>query len=179
MALGVETGKVGRAFCHSAEYQPVDIAVELIKLGVVGLIAGLFSSLLANRDHRHRKWWELRVSAYQDAIEALSDIVYYYDTHYGAEIESRELSEEFKKKISDFWNASYPKVRRLADSGAFLFSDRANSALREFVRDDNEQTYFEHLDNRLAKSKKCLAELVACSKVDLRLREGLLAAWLP
>lgn len=157
----------------------MDIAVELIKLGSVGLIAGLFSSLLANRDHRYRKWWELRVSAYQGAIEALSDIVYYYDKHYDAEIESRELPAEFKKKISDFWNASFPKVRRLADSGAFLFSDRANAALRDFVREDNEPSYFEHLDNNLSKSKKCLAELVACSKVDLRLKEGLLTRWLP
>lgn len=157
----------------------MDVAVELIKLGAVGLIAGLFSSLLANRDHRYRKWWELRVSAYQGAIEALSDIVYYYDKHYDAEIESRELSEQFKGKISDFWDASYPKVRRLADSGAFLFSDRANAALRDFVRADHAESYFEHLDNNLAKSKKCLAELVACSKVDLRLKEGLLAKWLP
>ena len=109
---------------------------------------------------------------------ALSDIVYYYDKHYDAEIESRKLPEEFKKKISDYWEASYPRVRRLADTGAFLFSDRANVALRDFVRDDDAQTYFEHLDNNLAKSKKCLAELVACSKVDLRLKDGVLARWL-
>jgi hypothetical protein len=157
----------------------MDLAAELIKLGAVGLIAGLFSSLLANRDHRYRKWWELRVNAYQGAIEALSDIVYYFDRHYNAEIGYRELSEEFKKKISDFWDTSYPKVRRLADSGAFLFSDRANAALKVFMRDDDEQSYFEHLDNNLAKSRKCLEELVACSKEDLQLKEGILARWLP
>ncbi len=157
----------------------MDIAAELIKLGAVGLIAGLFSSVLANRDHRYRTWWELRVGAYQGAIEALSDIVYYYEKYYGAEIESLELPEEFKKKLGEFWDVSYPRVRRLADTGAFLFSDRANAALRDFVRDDDEPTYFEHLDNNLAKSKKCLAELVACSKVDLQLKEGLLARWLP
>jgi hypothetical protein len=157
----------------------MDLAAELIKLGAVGLIAGLFSSLLANRDHRYRKWWELRVNAYQGAIEALSDIVYYFDRHYNAEIEYRELSEEFKKKISDFWDTSYPKVRRLADSGAFLSSDRANAALKEFMRDDDEQSYIEHLDNNLAKSRKCLEELVACSTEDLQLKEGILARWLP
>ncbi|KER81304.1 hypothetical protein [Xanthomonas arboricola] len=157
----------------------MDIAGELIKLGAVGLIAGLFSSLLANRDHRYRKWWELRVSAYQGAIEALSDIVYYFEKHYNAEVEYRELTEEFKEKISEFWNTSYPKVRRLADSGAFLFSDRANAALKEFMRDDDEQTYIEHLDNNLAKSKKCLKELVACSKIDLRLKEGVFFRWFP
>ena len=153
----------------------MEIILEFLKLGIVGLIAGLFSSRLANRDYRHRKWWELRVKAYQDAIEALSDIVHYYEKHYKAEIEYRELPEDFKKKISDFWDESYPKVRRLADSGAFLFSTRANAALKEFMRDDDEQTYIEHLDNNLAKSEKCLAELVSCSKEDLRLKESFLS----
>ena len=59
----------------------VDTLIELTKLGFVGLIAGLFSSVLSNRDYRQRKWFEMRVKAYQNAIEALSDIVYYYDKH--------------------------------------------------------------------------------------------------
>jgi len=64
----------------------IDTTLELIKLASVGFIAGLFSSVIANRDHRQRKWWELRVSAYQNAIEALSDLVYYYDTRLNAEM---------------------------------------------------------------------------------------------
>lgn len=59
-----------------------------------------------------------------------------------------------------------------------LFSDRANAALKDFIRDDDEPTYFEMLDNNVAKSKRCLAELVACSKQDLRLKEGWLDRWL-
>lgn len=60
----------------------MELAAELLKLGVVGLIAGIFSSWLANKDYRYRKWWELRVAAYQGAIEALSDIAHYYNSHY-------------------------------------------------------------------------------------------------
>jgi hypothetical protein len=157
----------------------MELVTELVKLGTVGLIAGLFSSLLANRDHRHRRWWELRVSAYQSAIEALSDIVHYFERHYTAEIEYRELPEDFQKKIRDFWEASYPKVRRLADSGAFLFSKKANAALQEFMQEEDYQSYIEHLDSRLAQSKKCLRELVECSKEDLQLKESPLARWLP
>lgn len=150
----------------------MEFAAELLKLAAVGIVAGLFSSFISNKDHRQRKWWELRVEAYRGAIEALSDIVYYYDRHYNAEIESRELSVDFKKKMTDFWDTSYPRVRRLADSGAFLFSDPANAALKDFMRNDDEQTYHEMLDNNLTKAQRCLAELVACSKEDLRLRDG-------
>jgi len=55
----------------------MDSILELIKLVGAGLIAGLFSSALANKNHRQRKWWELRVTAYQNAIDALSDLIYY------------------------------------------------------------------------------------------------------
>ncbi|SCK24050.1 hypothetical protein [Vogesella sp. LIG4] len=152
----------------------IDAVLELVKLGSVGIVAGLFSSILANHDHRQRKWWEMRVGAYQNAIEALSDLVYYYDVHFNAEIEYRELSEDFKQKLNAYWEQSFPKVRKYADSGAFLFSDKANAALSELMTDDDEPTYFEHLDNNLTKARKCLNQLVECSKVDLKLKPSLL-----
>jgi len=150
------------------------IVLELIKLATVGLIAGLFSSLLANRDHRQRKWWEMRVAAYQNAIEALSDLVYYYDRNFKALIESRELSPESQKGLDQFWDQAFPKIRKFADSGAFLFSDEANSALREFMEDERVESYFDHLDTKLDKAHKCLSRLVACSKVDLKLKPSLM-----
>lgn len=151
----------------------IDSAFELLKLASVGLVAGLFSSVLANRDYRQRKWWEMRVSAYQNAIEALSDLVYYYDKHLNAEIEYRKLPEDFKEKLRSYWEQAFPKVRKYADSGAFLFSEEANTALRELMTDDDEPSYVEHLDNNLAKARKCLTRLVECSKVDLRLKPSL------
>lgn len=147
-----------------------DAILELLKLAVVGLIAGLFSSVLATRDHRQRKWWELRVAAYQNAIEALSDLVYYYDKHYTAESNYRELPPEFKKSLDAYWEEAFPKVRKFADSGAFLFSEEANAALRELMTDDNEEAYIDHLESSLIKAQKCLSRLIDCSRVDLRLK---------
>jgi hypothetical protein len=154
-----------------------DTVLEILKLAGVGLVAGLFSSVIANRDHRQRKWWELRVAAYQNAIEALSDLVYYYDNHFNAEIEYRELSDEFKKKLDGYWEQSFPKVRKFADSGAFLFSEEANAALRELMKKDDEPSYVDHLDNNLAKARKCLERLVDCSKIDLKLKPSFMERW--
>ena len=148
----------------------MDIAIDLIRLGIVGLIAGLFSSALANKDHRHRKWWELRVAAYQNAIEALSDLVYYYEKNFKAEVEYRELPKAFSEKLDGYLEQAYPKIRKYADSGAFLFSDKANAALREFIDSDDHQSYIEYLDDNLAKAKKCLSLLIECSKTDLKLK---------
>jgi hypothetical protein len=158
----------------------MDIVLEVLKLGSVGLIAGLFSSYLANRDYRNRKWWELRVGAYQSAIESLSDLIYYYDRHYSAEIEQRKLPEESKKKLNEYWESGFHKIRKSADSGAFLFSPGANAALGEFMNlnDEQDDSYFEYLDRRLAGAKKCLVTLVECSKTDLKLKPSLLERFL-
>lgn len=132
----------------------MELAFELLKLSSVGLIAGLFSSIIANKDHRQRKWWELRVAAYQNAIEALSDLVYYYDSHYEATIEYREFSDEFKDKLDSYWEQAFPKIRKFSGSGAFLFSDKANLAFLDFMQKDDSDSYVEHLDTKLDRAKK-------------------------
>lgn len=149
----------------------MDTFVEILRLGAVGLIAGLFSSYLAANDHRSKKWWELRVAAYQSVIEALSDLYYYFDRHLVAETEYRELSEESRARLSKFWDEGYHKVRKAADAGAFLFSDEANAALIEFVKsqDEHHEAYWESLDAGYGAARTCLDTLVKCSKKDLRL----------
>ena len=148
----------------------MDLVVELVKLASVGLIAGFFSSWLANRDHRQRRWWELRVEAYQNAIEALSDLIYYYDRHFDAQINSYSFPDDFKDELEKHWQDANPKIRKFADSGAFLFSDKANAALRAFMHDEYADIFIEHVDNKLAQAKSCLSELIECSKKDLRLK---------
>ncbi len=154
----------------------MDIIPEFLKLGTVGLIAGLFSSYLANRDYRSRKWWELRVAAYQSAIESLSDLIYYYDRQYSALIENYQLPDDSRKKLDEYWETGFHKIRKSADSGAFLFSLEANMALSEFMNlsDEKNDTYDEHLNQRLGGAQKCLAKLVEFSKVDLKLKPSAL-----
>lgn len=108
--------------------------------------------------------------AYKNAIESLAELVYYYDTHYNAEIESRELPIEFEEKLKANWEQAYPKIRKYADSGAFLFSEEANAALAKLLRKEHAETFFEHIDNELAKVRECLRQLVECSKTDLKVK---------
>ncbi len=89
----------------------MDTFLELLKLGIVGLIAGLFSAYIATREHRNKKWWELRVVAYQSVIEALLDLTHYYNRKYKAEMENRELSKEYEAELDKFWDESYHKIQ--------------------------------------------------------------------
>ncbi len=149
----------------------MEIFYDILKLVVVGVISGLFSAFLANRKHRNQKWWELRVMAYKEVIEALSDLIYYYDTNCNAEIEHKEHRDEFQKKLSGIWGKSYHKVRKSADSGAFLFSTEVNDALVEFIATNKEKpnTYFEFLDNNLFVAKKCLKTINKAARKDLKI----------
>ena len=148
----------------------MDTLFEFLKFVGAAFAGGLISSFLSNNDHRQRKWWELRVSAYTNAIESLAELVYYYDTHFNAEIESRELPKEFEEKLKANWEQAYPKIRKYADSGAFLFSEEANAALTKLLRKEHAEPFFEHIDNELAKVRECLRQLVECSKTDLKVK---------
>ena len=151
------------------------LMLEIIKLGSVGIISGLFASFLANRDFRHKKWWELRVAAYQNAIEALSDIVHYYDTHQKTWY-SNTLTDEKKQFLNEIIGEARPKIRKLADTGSFLFSEEANTALRAFI-DFNVDEIVDPDDYYVplkTEASKCLEKLVTLSKKDLKIR----SAWL-
>ena len=150
----------------------MEIMLELLKLGFVGVVAGLFSTYLANIRHRNQKWWELRVSAYQAVIEALSDINYYYGVEYSAVTENKDLNQKTKNELSEIWNKSYHRVRKAADSGVFLFSEEANSVLKKFINLKNihHDSYFEYLDTNYTIAEKCLNAMLKAAKNDLKVR---------
>lgn len=157
----------------------MEAILELLKLALVGLVAGVFSYYLSGRKHRSDKWWELRVTAYQEAIAALSDLYHYFASNSDIELSHRDISDEKKKELKLFWDNGYPKVRKAADAGAFLFSTEAETALKTFIKGENEHydTYFEYVDGRCVDVKKCLDALVSCSKTDLRLKNSFFKKW--
>ena len=113
------------------------------------------------------------MDAYQSAIESLSDLVHYYDIHWKT-WESGGVGEKQQEKLREVIDIAMPKIRKLADSGSFLFSDEANFALRKFVDFDvveitDPDDYYGPFR---AEANKCLKELVYLSKIDLRIRSS-------
>lgn len=153
----------------------MDLIIEFIKLGIVGVISSCATYYLAFREHRHKKWWELKVSAYKDTIEALSDLIYYFDVYFEAETGGIKLTEDKELQLQTIRNESYNKVRKSTHSGAFLFSNKAEQTLKEFIKVMNKKSdSFVDLNNRNSAAKKCLEVLVDCSKKDLKLKASFL-----
>lgn len=147
----------------------MDIAIELIKIGGVGVLSGVFGAFMALRQYKHEKWWEMRVNAYKTVIECLSDMV----TIYEERNRNWECFPCEPENIGQELRVAREKVRKHRDMGSFLFSNAAEAALTDFV--DYQVDYDSVVDPGdiygpfSRSSRKCLEKIVAISKKDLAL----------
>lgn len=145
----------------------MDLIVELLKLGVVGFLSGVFGALLALRRYKHEKWWEMRVEAYRSVIENLSDLVAIYEERN----RNWELSSSEPASVSQEIRIATIQIRKHRDLGAFLFSNEAVDILTSFA--DFDVDYYSIGDPSdwygpfSLKSRQCLEEMVVLSRRDL------------
>jgi hypothetical protein len=150
----------------------MEMLFEIIKLLLVGLLAGFSSSYFALGRYKHEKWWEMRVTAYKDCIEELSDLSanYKYNLDHWMETSQMDTSTA-RKTVSGDEN----KVRKLRDMGAFLFSKEAEDALTTYVETNIDWDHVADPDDiygPYAKaSRKCLEKFVAISIKDLSIKK--------
>ena len=102
----------------------MDLLTELLKLGSVGVISGLFGAFVALRRHKHEKYWELRVSAYTTVIESLSDITATYEARNNNWDNPNEETEALQKELE----IALGKVRKHRDMGGLPFFKRCRSS---------------------------------------------------
>ena len=150
----------------------MDLFIELLKLGSVGIVAGYFSAYLSNKSHRDNRYWELRVKAYQSLIEALSDMKHYYDEEFNNSLLPRK--DEKGIELEKINSENSHKVRKAYDNGVFLFSGTVNKALSEFFKitksKEIPKTYSNFLEKHLEATEKCLKAVVQSAKKDLKVR---------
>lgn len=105
-------------------------------------------------------------------IEALSDLIDYHERHLRIFLHQADPDEDLKKKLQEMWAAASSRVRRSADAGAFIFSESAAIALRDFIRLDDPtiEDPMEGIEVQLMGARKCLEAVVACSRKDLSLK---------
>lgn len=143
------------------------VLLEIVKLGSVGIVSGVFGAYLAVRRFKLEKWWEMRASAYKLIIESLSHLTAIYEAR-NINWESEPIEpKEIRSEITEHLNT----VRKHRDMGAFLLSVEAEKVLSKFLSFDID--YESIIDPSCIygplsqSSRSCLKEMVLLSKKDL------------
>ena len=153
-----------------------DNIVTLIAAGLAflaSLIAVIISAYNARFNRfASERWWERKAEAYTSIIDALSDLVYYYQQNFDSFVTQKELSEEKQREIKERWRKGNFEIKKATNIGAFLISPEAENALKKYWEEPTDDDYlsdwFERLARDYTKAENCLKELVLFAKQDLR-----------
>ena len=146
--------------------------IELVKLTSVGLIAGLFASYRAKKDFISQRWWERKAQAYSNIVEALWQLVDSNKHDYDALIMGAHLSDQRKTDIQAQWAKGSNEIKRSAGIGAFIISDEAAKALKEyFEKSDNidPDNWVAQIESDYDALRVCLEKIKIAAKQDLNI----------
>lgn len=137
---------------------------------VIAVIASIYNSRFGR--FKSERWWERKIEAYSRIIEAISDLVYYYQQSYNAEIYAIQHSDEKRLEINAHWNKGNLEIRKASNVGAFIISQEAEEILKEYWNRTKEgldsSDWFGRLEFDYTSAEACLKKFVICAKKDLR-----------
>ena len=148
-----------------------------LSAAILAFIASVIAAAVSVYNARFRRfarerWWERQVEAYNRIIDALSALVYYYEEHYDAEIEARDLTDSHKKEIAEHWRKGYAEVKRATAVGAFLISAEAEAALQKMWKEKGKgvdaNDWFGLIESNYVAARDCLRAVVEAARRDLR-----------
>ena len=150
--------------------------IELVKLGIVGLIAGLFALYRAKQEFISQRWWERKADTYTRIIEALWQILDYYKQRCEEVENYREISDERKKEILKQWHQGQREIKKVTEIGAFLVSDETIAALKKLWKKSepapDPDDWFGQLENDYIATEACIATVIKSAKKDLQVIRG-------
>jgi hypothetical protein len=152
---------------------------SLVTLAAAGLtfVASIIAIMVSAYNARlgrfaRQRWWERKVRAYADIIEALADLVYYYEEHYDAMLGHQRMSDEFKDRAQEHWKRGYTAIKKATAVGAFLISAEAETALRTMWKEMEKGVppgdFFILIESEYAAARDCLKTVVEAAKADLK-----------
>jgi hypothetical protein len=147
---------------------------------VITLIAALLAfiaSLIAiyNTNFKRftsERWWERKVKAYEDIVDALSGLIHYYRTLMDEELGEKQLSKEAQAEFNKRSRQGFNTIRRATDMGAFIISSEASDILQEFWKESENKLdpndWYARFERNYEKAKACLDKITSCARKDLR-----------
>lgn len=147
--------------------------VVILIAAILAFLASLIAIYNTNfKRFTSERWWERKVKAYDEIIQALSDLVHYYRTLSEAEIGERSLSEKARKEINEHSRQGFNTIRKVTDMGAFIISPEALSILQDYWKEGENkpdpQDWYAIFDYNFEKASNTVDKLTAFARKDLR-----------
>jgi len=137
-------------------------------------IAAILTVYLAMRRFRSDKWWERRIDAYAGIINALSDDRICSEKYMREYERQRQMDESERKKVQERDAAAYAVIQRAIDTGSFLLSDEANTALAKMQEETDKagtaDDFYDYVQTQHGIAKKYLKIFSEIARRDLRVK---------
>jgi len=149
--------------------------IQLTAQLAISIAAAFLAAHLAVRRFKTERWWERKLNAYTDLIDALSLVKWDASERYEAALGQRELNDEYSDEISAGQLAARKKAWQIAETSSFLISDQVLDAMQKMERGLSEsraaKCWQEHLETREYAADICIKEIKAIGAKELGFRK--------
>jgi len=151
--------------------------LQILITGAIGLIttvaAAYLSARWAVRWALHQKWWERKLSAYIEIIDALHDLLRYSSICAEEYWDNTEEHPE-KEKFGTQYSEAYWKIQKMTDVGPFIISKAAADILKTLREKPqlawNDNPLCEIYDADCAHYREALNGIKRCAMKDLKIK---------
>ena len=139
-------------------------------------IAAVIASWLALRKFRTEKYWELRLEAYNELLNALEKMFSYVDASLLDAMHEKTIKDDERANLASKWKEGKNHVEKTRLVGRLLISQEAHQIIdldkkfKEANKDVNINDWFSQMDNDWGVLRKVIDEFITQSKIDLKLK---------
>lgn len=159
----------------------MDTVATILAAVAISAVSSWITVQLSLRRFRAEKWWEMRVDAYRQLIEAFHDSKAFSATHLDADYEGLDVPEEADKELRARAKDAERDISRAADLAGFLLGDEVRARLQRFRREEAKATetnnWQEYLRREWEATNSCLQDVIEIARRELKTdRDGLVTS---
>jgi hypothetical protein len=155
------------------EVSPLQTILAQIGLSLlVAVTTALLTVWLSLRRFYREKWWEAKMQAYTNLIQALHHMKWDLQISIRSQWKGDDEETEYQKEWGAKHQAAWEEVRKQIDVGEFLYSSNSVKILRALDSEtapDEDEPYIDHLEKLQVAVEKCLPAIKVSARIDLGL----------
>jgi hypothetical protein len=148
------------------------VVTQILITLAVSVTTSLLAVWLALRRFYREKWWEEKLQAYTQIIQALHAMKWDLEISIDAEYDHRPTDTDYHKRWDAKHRDAWEEIRKQIDVGDFLFSSESVAILERLSKEagsEPDENYLEHMERTQAAVEKCMPAIKTAARKDLGL----------